>query len=288
MYGLQEEMGELTSTVEEPEKKSESQAMGIESAVSVPGSGQKGEGEKEKGEADGRVVGAEEGKKVGGCKSEEKAAKIQRLKSGFRLCKPQGTFLWPSSVALSPQVVVQVEDLLALPTPPSVSSSTSPPLPLLPPPPSRRPISPVKPLAEKRHVNLTPHCTTTLINLNELPSVSSSTNNGSRRTVASAATPSQPNHTLTITDVMSRVSIFSALVSYHALQLFIYWKLLNEQAVTGKKWEGCGESMGGFEEFDRILSSLAADKGILQPHLHLHLRLQHMLGHGTGDLAGFV
>ncbi|KAL0298371.1 UNVERIFIED_CONTAM: protein DYAD [Sesamum radiatum] len=28
--------------------------------------------------------------------AEEKAAKIQRLKSGFRICKPQGTFLWPN------------------------------------------------------------------------------------------------------------------------------------------------------------------------------------------------
>ncbi|XP_057475932.1 protein DYAD [Actinidia eriantha] len=43
---------------------------------------------------------------------EEKAAKIQRLKSGFRICKPQGTFLWPNSNTLSSQVVVLVEDLL--------------------------------------------------------------------------------------------------------------------------------------------------------------------------------
>ncbi|KAI7979348.1 hypothetical protein LOK49_Contig380G00002 [Camellia lanceoleosa] len=30
---------------------------------------------------------------------EEKAAKIQRLKSGFRICKPQRTFLWPNMVS---------------------------------------------------------------------------------------------------------------------------------------------------------------------------------------------
>ena len=238
---LQEETGELTSIVEEPEKKLlEPQGMTMGSAVlSVAGgSGEKAEGERRKGQGEKekgvlavadarRSVGVgvgvgeeEEGTKVvGGSKSEEKAAKIQRLKSGFRLCKPQGTFLWPSSVALSPpQAVVQVEDLLALPTPPSVSSSTtttttttSPSLP--PPPPPQQPLSPVKPLAEKRHVSLTiPHrTTTTLINLNELPSsvTASSTNNGSRRTIASAAAaPSQPNHTLTMADVLPRVSIY--------------------------------------------------------------------------------
>ncbi|THG17787.1 hypothetical protein TEA_022595 [Camellia sinensis var. sinensis] len=31
--------------------------------------------------------------------AEEKAATIQRLKSGFRICKPQGTFLWPNMVS---------------------------------------------------------------------------------------------------------------------------------------------------------------------------------------------
>ncbi|THG18922.1 hypothetical protein TEA_007251 [Camellia sinensis var. sinensis] len=31
--------------------------------------------------------------------AEEKAVKIQRLKSGFRICKPQGTFLWPNMVS---------------------------------------------------------------------------------------------------------------------------------------------------------------------------------------------
>ncbi|XP_043703486.1 protein DYAD-like [Telopea speciosissima] len=67
-----------------------------------------------------------------------KAEKKQKLRSGFRICKPQGTFLWPnnmvgSSNILSPaslaqaQVVVQVEDLLMVPTPPSVSSATSKP-----------------------------------------------------------------------------------------------------------------------------------------------------------------
>lgn len=101
--------------------------------------------------------------------AEEKAAKIQRLKSGFRICKPQGTFLWPNMVKdtnnncnscsinnSSSFVQVQVE----VPTPPSVSSSTVPPqLPYggghyhqyQPPPPA----SIVKPLAAKRAVTVT-------------------------------------------------------------------------------------------------------------------------------------
>lgn len=99
--------------------------------------------------------------------AEEKAAKIQRLKSGFRICKPQGTFLWPNMVKdtnnnchscsinnSSSFVQVQVE----VPTPPSVSSSTVPPqLPYggynqyQPPPPA----SIVKPLAAKRAVKVT-------------------------------------------------------------------------------------------------------------------------------------
>ncbi|GFY84382.1 similar to SWITCH1 [Actinidia rufa] len=119
--------------------------------------------------------------------AEEKAAKIQRLKSGFRICKPQGTFLWPNRNTLSSQVVVQVEDLLVVPTPPSVSSSTaSAPSQL---PYHHHPASPVKPLAERRAVKVTvstvgntnfsttttttttttDESTTTLINLNDFP-----------------------------------------------------------------------------------------------------------------------
>ncbi|KAL0292994.1 UNVERIFIED_CONTAM: protein DYAD [Sesamum calycinum] len=121
--------------------------------------------------------------------AEEKAAKIQRLKSGFRICKPQGTFLWPNMVKdnnninsscskiLSPQVVVQVE----VPTPPSVSSSTASAPPQLP---YTHSPSVVKPLAEKRAVTVTVSSipnhedgaknysttTTASINLNDAPS----------------------------------------------------------------------------------------------------------------------
>ncbi|CAK9139928.1 unnamed protein product [Ilex paraguariensis] len=97
---------------------------------------------------------------------------------------------------LSPQVLVQVEDLLMAPTPPSVSSSTASAPPQLPYQNHRNPASPVKPLAEKRAVTVTvstvskgprheegdnnysittvttttANKTTTLINLNEDPS----------------------------------------------------------------------------------------------------------------------
>lgn len=104
----------------------------------------------------------EEGNMV--AKTEDKATKIRRLKSGFRICKPQGTFLWPN-MAMSPHSVV--------PTPPSASSTTAAPrLSLSPNGP--HPSSPVKPLARR------PVSTTTisnnvtrirpnLINLNEFP-----------------------------------------------------------------------------------------------------------------------
>ncbi|KAI8540256.1 hypothetical protein RHMOL_Rhmol09G0248800 [Rhododendron molle] len=98
--------------------------------------------------------------------AKEKAAKIQRLKSGFRICKPQGTFLWPNNNSsngnnrpLSSQVVVQVEDLMVVPTPPSVSSSTASAPPQLPYYHHYlhhgHPASPVKPLAERRAVTVT-------------------------------------------------------------------------------------------------------------------------------------
>ncbi|CDP05355.1 unnamed protein product [Coffea canephora] len=109
--------------------------------------------------------------------AEKKAAKIERLKSGFRICKPQGTFLWPNMARnicnytatgsttshnmVSPRVVVQVEDLLVVPTPPSVSSSTALAPPLLPyyhttnTNNHHQPTSPVKPLAERRAVKVT-------------------------------------------------------------------------------------------------------------------------------------
>lgn len=94
---------------------------------------------------------------------EEKAAKIKRLKSGFRICKPQGTFLWPdmvkdnsninssSSLVMSTtqKVYVQVE----VPTPPSVSSATTAAPQLHHD--HHYPPAVVKPVAEKRAVTVT-------------------------------------------------------------------------------------------------------------------------------------
>ncbi|XP_071728981.1 protein DYAD-like [Rutidosis leptorrhynchoides] len=120
--------------------------------------------------------------------AEGKAAKIERLKSGFRLCRPQGTFLWPtntniytsssatSNIMSSSQVTFQVEDMLqVVPTPPSVNSSTNPPL-----PPYHHHLNlvslPVKPVPERRPVAVSsghPPPTTTL-NLNDIPSNPSS------------------------------------------------------------------------------------------------------------------
>ncbi|KAL0542422.1 hypothetical protein IC582_022529 [Cucumis melo] len=120
--------------------------------------------------------GEEEGNMVG--KTEDKAAKIRRLKSGFRICKPQGTFLWPN-MGMSPQLQDD-EPYFVVPTPPSVSSTTAAPrLISLSPSPSSlgpHPTSPVKPLAMRPLTTTTTTATfsniTTnpnLINLNEVP-----------------------------------------------------------------------------------------------------------------------
>lgn len=87
--------------------------------------------------------------------TEDKAAKIKKLKSGFRICKPQGSFLWPkSNMITSPQSMVHLEDHLVS-TPPSASSTTlkSHLLPPYKPHLGPHPTSPVKPLAERRPVS---------------------------------------------------------------------------------------------------------------------------------------
>ncbi|XP_050224474.1 protein DYAD [Mercurialis annua] len=112
--------------------------------------------------------------------TEDKAAKIERLKSGFKICKPQGSFIWPNN---NNNKMVQFEDMIfSLPTPPSVSStSASQPHLLLPATPATSTSPPVKkPLAEKGPVTITTLSsavttydqsskTTDLINLNEPP-----------------------------------------------------------------------------------------------------------------------
>lgn len=91
-------------------------------------------------------------------KEKNKAARKERLKSGFTICKPQGSFLWPN-MALSPQLAVQ--------TPPFVSSSTA-----------SAPHFSTSPEKQLVTVSSSPTKTTTatitttkttLINLNEIP-----------------------------------------------------------------------------------------------------------------------
>ncbi|KAM5557039.1 hypothetical protein ABKV19_024432 [Rosa sericea] len=85
---------------------------------------------------------------------EDKAAKIERLRSSFRISKPQGTFLWPD-MSVSPNGVVQQTDSFLVPTPPSVSSSNKSATCLfLHTPNEHNPGSPLKPLAERRAVNI--------------------------------------------------------------------------------------------------------------------------------------
>ncbi|CAL5196445.1 unnamed protein product [Lathyrus oleraceus] len=80
--------------------------------------------------------------------AENKAAKIERLKSGFKICKPRGTFVWPN-MSVS---VTNFDELTVVPTPTSVSSSTTSP-PNLVSNSIPSPSSPVKPLAERRPVS---------------------------------------------------------------------------------------------------------------------------------------
>ncbi|RAL51357.1 hypothetical protein DM860_010859 [Cuscuta australis] len=139
---------------------------------------------------------------------QEKAAKIERLKSGFRICKPQGTFLWPnsnSSNISSSKATVQVEDLLMVPTPPSVSSSSAPSVHLLPNNYyTSSPVSPpIKPVPERLAPikitlsSVSNACTNTaLINLNDDPFNNKERPCGipsSRHTITSPTTDIMPN-----------------------------------------------------------------------------------------------
>ncbi|KAJ6426796.1 hypothetical protein OIU84_022397 [Salix udensis] len=89
---------------------------------------------------------------------EDRTAKIERLKSGFRICKPQGSFLWPDMITSTPhpQVAAHLQDLIAVHTPPSVSSTSPKQSYLLFTPPSQthgpRQASPVMASAERRSV----------------------------------------------------------------------------------------------------------------------------------------
>ncbi|XP_031280233.1 protein DYAD-like [Pistacia vera] len=90
---------------------------------------------------------------------EDKAAKIKRLKSGFRICKPQGSFMWPD-MTISVKDVIPLDDLIMVPTPPSVSSSSTSPPHLLSPDLSqmgKHSISLVKPRPERHPIDVVPN-----------------------------------------------------------------------------------------------------------------------------------
>ncbi|XP_010275491.1 PREDICTED: protein DYAD-like [Nelumbo nucifera] len=196
---MQEEIGKLTTTVVTEESASGEAAMTVAVAeekkvtemeqVKRGRGGGGGGGEQETTIASASVSVSATRAAAAVIAGEGKEEKIRRLRSGFRICKPQGTFLWPNmgggsgsgteaaaaaggSNMLFPQsqVVVQVEDVLMVPTPPSASSATSAPRlcsphphppapPPLAPPPSYShggaAASPVRPLAERRAVTVT-------------------------------------------------------------------------------------------------------------------------------------
>ncbi|KAG5558336.1 hypothetical protein RHGRI_008308 [Rhododendron griersonianum] len=187
---IEEEIGKLKSKVREEIKSDSALMVSAESCDEkekkkvgkplVVAQQKEAVGTEERGDQGKTNVTEKEAESTGA--GEEKAAKIQRLKSGFRICKPQGTFLWPNMA--SSQVVVHAEDLLIVPTPPSVSASTASAPPQLPYHHHYRPY-PVKPLALKVTVSSigdtnfsttttttagTNKTTTSLMNLNGFPS----------------------------------------------------------------------------------------------------------------------
>lgn len=91
------------------------------------------------------------GGKATGTAIEDRAARVQRLKSGFRICKPQGTFPWPN-IAISPKHGFLLDYLFS----PSLSTSSITHFSHAY---ETHPASPVKPLAEKRPFKAGTLCT---------------------------------------------------------------------------------------------------------------------------------
>lgn len=144
---MQEEMGKLKSIVEDP--------VLIMGSTTPPLDTERETKEMEKSNKTAPVIfdieedkdtTSAQGKNQAVAITEDKVAKIERLKSGFRVCKPQGSFLWPNMTSSSSTDEVN-DHLFAIPTPPSVSSfTTTTTAPRLVP----KPTSTVKPLAKKR------------------------------------------------------------------------------------------------------------------------------------------
>ncbi|KAB5564340.1 hypothetical protein DKX38_004394 [Salix brachista] len=176
LYGMEEEMEKLKTRVEKSNRTESTERpallMGSTESITPARTGRKGKGvmhQEKEATALGELAQEQCKSSSGGfiapgtespAPSEDRAAKIERLKSGFTLCKPQGSFLWPDMTTLTPhsQVVVQLEDLITVHTPPSVSSTSPKQSRYLFAPPSQTHIphrtSPVRPLAEKRPVTI--------------------------------------------------------------------------------------------------------------------------------------
>ncbi|XP_024627402.1 protein DYAD [Medicago truncatula] len=158
LNGMEDQMGMLKPTLVEEPQMSESLTppvllLGPTSLTENIGE-EKGNNVKKTKSADTQMV-------VGSRAAEDKAAKIERLKSGFQICKPRGTFMWPN-MSLSPHVVTNLDEHTVVPTPTSASSSTTSAPKLVSNSNTHNlslsipiPSSPVKPLAERRPVSTT-------------------------------------------------------------------------------------------------------------------------------------
>ncbi|KAI4332791.1 hypothetical protein L6164_017672 [Bauhinia variegata] len=154
LSGMEEQLGTLKSGVEEPIMSESVTPPALLSAPTTVEAGPGGETKEEEDRNKGRKSGEEQSdddediRRPESRTAEDKATKIQRLRTGFQIFKSQGSFIWPN-FSLSP-------DQNVVPTPPSASSSTIPATQLVPsphPPNVPKPSSPVKPRAEKRPVS---------------------------------------------------------------------------------------------------------------------------------------
>ncbi|KAJ6962744.1 protein DYAD-like [Populus alba x Populus x berolinensis] len=171
LCGMEEEMKKLKTRVKKSNRTESTERpallMGSTESTTPAGSGRKGK-EVMHQEKEAMVLGElaqEQCQSSGGnippttksaAPTEDRAAKIERLKSGFRVCKPQGSFLWPDMTTSTPhpQGAVQLQDLIAVHTPPSVSSTSPKQSYLLFTPHGPRHTSPVKASAERRPVTI--------------------------------------------------------------------------------------------------------------------------------------
>ncbi|XP_027356801.1 protein DYAD [Abrus precatorius] len=160
LNGMEEQLGMLKPIVEEPIMSESVKPPALLSGPTSVAENIGGETRKEKKANKNKATKSVDTQMQENSTAEDKAAKIERLKSGFQICKPQGTFVWPN-IGVSPNFVANLEDHSVVPTPSSASSSTTEAPKLVSKPqtdqhlplPTPNPSSPVKPLAERRPVS---------------------------------------------------------------------------------------------------------------------------------------